>query len=274
MKVIPKIFYALIFTSTLLFSQNTSHEIGVLTGTASIQTDYGVRGDFLSETANNSTSLTVAHYMQFSSNNTWNKRKSILDHIIVKSELNYLKSADLEHFIKPSGSVVINKNEGENKSLTATQILSNMKGNISLINVGLQLEYYLKDITEFFDGSGSSRSRINPFVNFGFNYSIFNNTITSKLGDWHTDITLLPEKYRTPGAVQEGSGGAFAFNTGVGARYKLTKKLDMVAQFKWEVFASDAIDGLQAKVSENKSNETLTNLQFGLIYHLNFSKRM
>ena len=55
---------------------------------------------------------------------------------------------------------------------------------------------------------------------------------------------------------------------------KLSRKIDIVAQFKWEIYASDAIDGLQADVVENKSNETLTNLQFGLIYHLNFNKNI
>lgn len=270
MRIIPKFFYTLIFATSFVFSQKTSHEIGILTGKASLQTDYGIRGDILSETANNTTSFTVAHYMQFTNNNNWNSRRSFLDHIVLKSEINFLNSADLRHHV---GFVESNsKQEGENKGVSAKEILSKMRGTISMVNVGVQLEYYIKDITNFFNQRNSSK--LNPFINIGVNYSLYNNSVSSSLGDWHTNIHFLPEKYRKEGAIKEGSGGAFAFNTGVGTRYKLSRKIDVVAQFKWEIYASDAIDGLQADVIENKSNETLTSLQFGLIYHLNFNKNI
>ena len=272
MRIIPKFFYIFIFATSFVFSQKISYEIGVLTGKASLQTDYGIRGDILSETANNTTSLTVAHYMQFSNSNNWNGRRSILDHIVIKSEINFLNSTDLKHHVNFTESNTNNKQEGENKILSAKEILSKMSGNISLVNFGVQIEYYLKDITNFFNQRSSSK--LNPFVNFGVNYSLYNNSVSSSLGDWHTNINFLPEKYRIEGAIKEGSGGAFAFNTGIGTRYKLSRKIDIVAQFKWEIYASDAIDGLQADVVENKSNETLTNLQFGLIYHLNFNKNI
>ncbi|NVK53580.1 MAG: hypothetical protein HWD85_11645 [Flavobacteriaceae bacterium] len=274
MKITPKIFYVLIFVSSYMFSQNTTHEIGVLTGTAALQTDYGLRGDMLSTTANNSTSFTIAHYMQLSGlSQSWNKRSSILDHIIIKSEFNYIQSVDLRHpHVKLSPKTILeNKTRDGNQTFSSKEVLGSMKGNISLMNLGFQLEYYLKDLTEFFNGT--QQSRFNPFFNFGFNYSLYSNSVTSDLGDWHTDKSLLPEKYRAEGAIKEGKGGALGFNTGVGSRYRLSEKLDIVAQFKWEIYTSDSIDGLQANVVENKSNETLTNLQVGLIYHLNFSKR-
>ena len=272
MRINPNFFYIFIFATSFDFSQKTSHEIGILTGKASLQTDYGIRGDILSETANNSTSFTIAHYMQFSNNDNWNSRRSILDHIVIKSEINFLNSTDLKHHVNFAENNNNNKQEGENKALSAKEILSKMSGNISMVNFGVQLEYYLKDITRFFNQRNSSK--LNPFVNLGVNYSLYSNSVNSALGDWHTNIHFLPEKYRKEGSIKEGSGGAFAFNTGVGTRYKLSRKIDLVAQFKWEIYASDAIDGLQADVIENKSNETLTSLQFGMIYHLNFNKNI
>jgi hypothetical protein len=101
---------------------------------------------------------------------------------------------------------------------------------------------------------------------------MFNNDIQSTLGDWRQDITALPVKWRTPGALDVGPGTTFAGTFGGGIRYKFNPKIDFNLQFNWQFFFSDAVDGLQANVIENKNNESLLNLQFGVIYHLNFDK--
>ena len=61
---------------------------------------------------------------------------------------------------------------------------------------------------------------------------------------------------------------------GVGTRLNLTQNFDFSAQINWQIFMSDAVDGLQANVIENKSSETMTSIQLGVVYHLNFFKSM
>ena len=68
-----------------------------------------------------------------------------------------------------------------------------------------------------------------------------------------------------------GNGGAFSLILGAGTRYKLSEKFDIAANFNWQYFFSDAVDGLQANVIENKNNEWLIHVQVGIIYHLNFA---
>lgn len=81
----------------------------------------------------------------------------------------------------------------------------------------------------------------------------------------------MPEKYRDPGHLAVGSGTSFSLILGAGTRYKLSEKFDLAGIFNWQYFFSDAVDGLQADVLENKNNEWLIHLQVGIIYHLNFS---
>ena len=113
----------------------------------------------------------------------------------------------------------------------------------------------------------------NPYITFGVNLAFYSNTLKSDLGDWRTNRKLLPEKYQPLDALKIGSGTALNFTVGLGTRYKLTKKIDLATQLQWQIFLTnaDAIDGLQANVSENKNNELITSFQFGVIYHLNFN---
>jgi opacity protein-like surface antigen len=144
-----------------------------------------------------------------------------------------------------------------------------MKGSVSLFNVGIQGEYYFKDLREFM--FPYSDIKWNPYVSLGFKYSRYTNTLTSDLGDWQTDPTVLPLKYRGANQTAVGSGNAFSLTLGAGTRYKLSEKFDLAANFNWQYFFSDAIDGLQTDHVSNKKNEWLIHLQVGIIYHLNFS---
>lgn len=156
----------------------------------------------------------------------------------------------------------------EGNSNLAKQLRA-MKGTVSMLNLGIQGEYYFKGLSEFM--FPYSDMKWNPYLSLGFKYSIYKNTLESNLGDWRTDITLLPTKYRTPGNLATGNGAGFSFILGAGTRYKLSKKLDLAVNLNWQFFFSDAIDGLQANVIENKNNEWLLHLQVGIIYHLNFA---
>ncbi len=240
-------------------AQHLTHDVGFFVGTATIQTDYGQRDNFLSSYGNSALSFSLAHYLHFFNVDTrWNSEDDFANHVMIKSELNFMTKANFRHH----GKYTLGNSD------LARQLRA-MKGTISSFNIGVQAEYYLKDLREFM--FPYSETKWNPYLSLGLKYSSYKNTLTSDLGDWRSDITVLPLKYRDPSHTAVGSGSTFALTVGGGTRYKLSEKFDLAANFNWQYFFSDAVDGLQADVLENKNKEWLIHLQVGIIYHLNFS---
>jgi len=112
----------------------------------------------------------------------------------------------------------------------------------------------------------------NPFFTFGIKYSFFTNTLTSDLGDWREDISVLPPKYTLQNALDIGAGQAVSLSFGLGTRFKLSPKIDLVGQFRYHYFFSDTIDGLQTPANTDQNNDWSLNIQFGMVYHLNYDK--
>jgi len=239
--------------------QHFTHDVGLFIGTATIQTDYGQRENFLSSYGNSALSLSFVHYLHFFNIDTrWNAENDLANHVMIKSEFNIMTTANFQHH----GRYI------EGNSELALQLRA-MKGSVKLTNFGVQAEYYFKDLREFM--FPFSEIKWNPYLSLGLKYSRYKNTLTSDLGDWRTDISVLPGKYTAPGNLAVGNGGSFSFILGAGTRYKLSEKFDLAGNFNWQFFFSDAVDGLQANHLSNKNNEWLIHLQVGIIYHLNFS---
>jgi len=256
-KPLKILFFLLISLSAR--AQHLTHDVGVFIGTATMQTDYGQRANFLSSYGNSALSLSLVHYLHFFNVDTrWNAENDIANHLMIKSEFNIMTTANLQHHGEYT----------EGTSELAMQLRA-MKGSIKLTNLGVQAEYYFKDLREFM--FPFSEMKWNPYLSLGFKYSRYKNTLTTELGDWRTDISILPTKYREPESIAIGSGGAFSFILGAGTRYKLSEKFDLAGNFNWQFFFSDAVDGLQVNELSNKNNEWLIHLQVGIIYHLNFS---
>lgn len=240
-------------------AQHYTHDIGAFVGTSSLQTDYGQRGNFASEWNNNGMSFSVAHYLSFYNRTLrWDPNNVLHNHLMVKTELHYLSNSKLSHH-----------GYWAQKESYGGEQLRAMKGTVRMLNVGVNLEYFLHPLEEFV--YPYSDIAFNPFFTFGFKYAFYNNSLKSDLGDWQEDKSILPQKYTLENALAVGSGEAFAITIGLGTRYKLTEKLDLALQYNYQYFFSDKIDGLQAEVFENKNNEWLLNIQLGIVYHLNFS---
>ena len=242
-------------------AQHATHGVGVLIGTATIQTDYGQKNNFLSSYGNNAISLSLAHYVHFFNVDTrWNADNEFNNHVMLKTELNLLTTANFEHY----GAYTLGNSD-------LAKRLREMTGSVSMMGIGFQGEYYFNDLKEFM--FPYSDMKWNPFVSIGFKYTSYTNTLTSTFdsGDWRSDPSILPVKYQDPDNIAVGDGKAFSLTLGTGTRYKVSEKLDAIANFNWQYFFSDAIDGLQTNNSSNSSNEWLLNFQVGLVYHLNFS---
>lgn len=245
------------FTS---YGQHLTHDVGIHFGTNTIQTDYGERGNFLSEHGNVGTSISLTHTLHFfNTGNRWNTDKSFLSRLAIRSELNIVTGNKLKHF----GQWV------ERDSYAAEQLRA-MDGEISFTSLGMQLEYYINRLGDFLYNSYDIKW--NPYLLAGVQYAFYNNKLSSKMGDWTTNREVLPEKYRVEGALDIGSGASLASTVGFGTRYNLSDGINLNFQFNWQYFFTDALDGLQADVSENKYNEWLVNMQIGVIYNLNYGR--
>ena len=258
MKPLITIIFVIVFTLEFK-AQHFTHDIGVFVGSSSLQADYGQRGNFASEWNNNGITYSVAHYLSFYNRTLrWDPNNVLHNHLMVKTELQYLSNIKLEHHGKWA-----------NGNSFAAEQLRAMEGTLRMLNLGLHLEYYYRPLEEFV--YPHSPMWFNPYFTFGVKYSSYTNSVESGLGDWTQDITVLPKKYTLENALDIGSGSAVSLALGLGTRFKLAPKIDLVAQFNYQYFFSDKIDGLQAKVIENKNNEWLVNIQFGIVYHLNFN---
>ncbi|MCI2228788.1 hypothetical protein MC378_06380 [Polaribacter sp. MSW13] len=257
MKTPITIIFIIVF-SIGIKAQHYTHEIGAFIGTTSLQSDYGEKGNFASDWNNNGISFSIAHYLSFYNRTLrWDPNDVFHNHLMVKTTLNYVSYSKIKHYSKWA----------ESQSYSGEQLRA-MEGSLSMFNIGVNLEYFLTPLEEFI--APYSDISFNPYLAVGFKYSFYKNSLNSTLGDWRQDITVLPEKYTTPNALAIGKGNALSLDLGLGTRYKLTEKLDLAVEFGFQYFLSDKIDGLQADVTENKNNEWLMNLQFGIVYHLNF----
>jgi hypothetical protein len=232
-------------------AQNLNHDLGILIGSTNLQSDYGSPESIPGSFTNNGTSLTIAHYLGFSNGySRWNQRK-LLDHLRVKTEIKYLINGDFEHTGKYS-----KKNNSNAEKLSA------MKGSLKMFDLGINLEYYMFSVDEINNFNYSTY--LNPYVSFGFKYSFYTNGITSELGNWEEDRTLLADWYSGKVDLDVGKNNAFSFCSGIGIRNMLTPKIDLVAQVSFQYFFSDSIDGLI-----HTKNDSSVNIQLGIIYQLN-----
>ncbi|HHB52099.1 MAG TPA: hypothetical protein ENK75_03520, partial [Saprospiraceae bacterium] len=223
------------------FSQNSlqlenSFEAGIHLGVASFQTDYGERGDFKSGvTGNIGFAIGAAFYMNFFSRQyEWNAKSDWLaDHIKLKGEFSYLR-ADLEHFI-------------EGDSPTAIQLQA-MHGSSSVVNLGAIVEYHFLNLTSFGSSYGNTYS---PFVGLGAMMNFSKPTFESSLGDYLTDPSILPLKYRS-NAIYTDPETVFSVLMSVGTRINVGRTSDIVIDSRWQYFTSNKIDGLDPKDDANK----------------------
>ena len=254
------IIFFVIISIIELKAQHLTHEIGAFFGSTSLQTDYGQKGNFATQWNNNAKTFSVAHYLSFYNKTLrWDPHDVLQNHLMVKTEIQYLNNADYQHYGK-----WVKKDSPSGEQLRA------MKGSIRSLDFGVNVECFLFPLEEFI--YPYSDILFNPFFTLGLKYSFFTNTLTSDLGDWRQDISVLPTKYQLDNALDIGDGQAVALSFGIGTRFKLSPKIDLVAQSRYQYFFSDTIDGLQTSANPDQNNDWSFNIEFGMVYHLNYEK--
>lgn len=239
-----------------------AHEVGVIFGPVSFQSDYGQRNNFDTNIGNTGFGIGVVHFLNFSSNN--NRESFFSEHFKVRSELSFNKT-NLEHF----GQWV---EQDPNK--LGVQQLKAMRGSSTLLNFGPQLEYspFMK-IHDYENTIGA----FSPYVSLGFLVSYYKTHVGSDLGPLGLLQTTFP-KYLTPSdghqyGFSNESGIALSATAGFGAHYKLAELHDLMVEARFQMFNSDWVDGLNPNkeiYTENKNNDGQFWINVGYIYYLEF----
>jgi hypothetical protein len=258
----PKYFLAfclllLTFSQKVVAQFGFSHEVGVIVGPVALQSDYGERYDFKTNMGNTGYGIGIIHYMNFAYRadcNCYAPETYFNDHFKLRSELSYNKT-ELQHF----GEWV----KDSRTNLFATQ-LRGMRGEASITDIGMQLEYFPLSIRDFSATVGSWA----PFISLGGHFSFYDPKAYSTLGPLDTPLTT-PVKYL--GATANESGTVWSVVASVGTRYKLTELSDLMVDFRLQYYFSDWVDGLRPDpevYTENKANDWNVWLNFGYIYYL------
>lgn len=247
----------LVFTTSVKAQFGFSHEVGVIAGPVAFQSDYGVRGDFKTNSGNTGYGIGLIHYLNFSYKaecNCYTPETYFNDHFKLRSELSYNKT-ELQHFGK-----WVDKSR---TSLIANQ-LRGMRGSTSVTNIGMQLEYFPLSIRDFTSTIGSWA----PFVSLGGQFSFYDPEAYSTLGELDTPLTT-PVKYL--GATTNQGGTVWSIVSSIGTRYKLTELSDLMVDLRVQYYFSNWVDGLNPdpKVyTENKANDWNVWFNVGYIYYL------
>jgi hypothetical protein len=270
-KILTPIFVLFFFATNTVSAQNwhkfgnTSHEIGFMSGSAHFTTDYGERFLFKSNVGGNvGVGFGIIHYLTFVDYRyRWNQQASWwVDHFRLRNEISYM-SADLDHF----GQYV-----DESQTSDQADRLRAMSGKSRTLNIGTQLEYHFKNITDF----GSRRdpdNKYSPYASLGVLGVFYDPSLYSDYGDgdWQADQSILYEKWAIPGTVNDDKGFAFSITAGLGTRKKIGEYSDIFIEAKWQYYFSNWIDGLNATdpAANNLFNDWNMFIHAGYIYYLN-----
>jgi hypothetical protein len=239
-----------LLSSFINFSQTKLlHEIGVITGPVSMQTDFGERHHFPSSVLNIGYGIGVVYYLSFDENNArWNQRGSYLQNYLkLRFEVSYMKNKLIQRGRYIEGN--------SNQAL----LLKGIIGDSKLFNVGGQVEFSIF--------SAMDNRHLKPYVSIGGMYTSYNPTIESIYGDIETDPSLIPTAYI--GGIHNKSGATGSLIIGAGTRYVTDSNLKFVMDFRWQRFIKDDIEGLTPLISANKYNDWLFFFNVGIVFSLN-----
>lgn len=239
-----------------------SNEIGIIVGPVALQSDFGERQDFETNSGNIGIGIGIVHYMNFEYRAGYTPYTYFNDHFKVRSELSWNKTK-LKHF----GKWVDPAKTGINADKLRAH-----SGETNNFDIGMQLEFFPFSIKEF----SLPNQSITPFVSFGVHFTAFNPKVFTTYGDGNPnnlDNFYSPWYLNSDGTVRDTefitakSGTTFSLVGSVGARYKLSYYSDLMVDLRWQYYFKDTVDGLNHKLPSNKTNDYLVWLSFGYIHY-------
>ncbi len=166
------------------------------------------------------------------------------------------------------GYVSLTNEKGLNASNQYAEKINAIKGNLFLSKIGFDLEYHLTDLKYNLFFESEFFTHFDPYFFGGLFYSYSNVEITSDLGDYNSDTTILPPSYI--GRIKNGSNNSLGLNYGVGIRYKLNDQVQFSISTDWLYFGNDYIDGLSPNpdLVKNLHDDWLFQTNLGVIIFL------
>jgi hypothetical protein len=223
------------------------HDIGFVVGNTYFRSDYGNRGNLENFYANQGYTLGLLYYLGVETG----KDYSWKNYFKLRAEVMYMQSKLQHHAesVAPSDT-----------SNFATQLRA-MRGETSVGNIGLQLEFYPLMADDYQRGV-----RFTPYGSIGFQLNGYSSKAFSTLGALGNAVTT-PTKYLN--AFKNESGFATSFSASVGTRYRLANKHALLADVRLLRYNTDWVDGLNPNrkiYTENKANDYQLTIAFGYVY--------
>ncbi|MEE9349037.1 MAG: hypothetical protein V3U80_03255 [Flavobacteriaceae bacterium] len=235
-----------------MYAQSINTEVGLLTGTTSMQSDYGEREHFGSSYANIGFGAGAVVY--FSADNKrrrWNDRyNSFQEHLRLRAEVSYMRTKLIHRGAYTQGS-------GAN-----TILYNAMEGTSSILNYGVQIEYSIFKM--------SNQSFVDPYLSIGFLANSNSPQLISILGEVDTDPSLIPPVYNDGVFLDKNKSTSLIMGFGTRLRPKsYYNKSIYLVDFRWQKFNSDIVDGLNPTLTANKYNDWLLFFSLGYIFNFN-----
>jgi len=219
------------------------NEVGVFLGPTFMQTDYGEAKQFKSSINNTGFGFAVAYIADFSSSRLNSGfGRGFTEHVKLRGELSYTK-ANFAYDGKP----VEDANSEQARFMA-------MEGSTKLLSFGVFTEIYFFNLAD--------DKKLQPYLLMGGSYTSVKPTLKSSLA---LPSIYLPEEEN----VFLDKQNVFSFTGGVGTRYKLDD-VDILFEYKYNMFFSDRIEGLDADFSGDKHNDGQTIFNIGVVFHLDY----
>ncbi len=246
------------FYSTINFAQSRfSHEVGGYFGVASLQTDFGEKGDFPSANQSN-LAVGLTHYLKFfGSQYSWRSGSSYFsDHFKLKTEFLYSNNSNIEH----EGKYAQGSSENAAK-------LRAMTSSVKLYNIGINLEYYFLQLEDYASFYGA-QDKLNPYISVGLQWSYYDPDVmvdgVSLPANGDPYLSLI-DKWQN-NSIYVDPNSSFGVSGALGLRYSI-EFVDLYIDGRYQYFFNDDIEGLDAQLDPaNTSNDSMVLVTLGVVY--------
>ncbi len=257
------------------------HEIGGNIGLSNFQGDFNGDGPADGLILVNGFTLNATHSAHLIPIRRSRHDHRFVKHLVLKSHLG-ITTASFDNLGVSSGNEPLTKG-GDPTQVESDVLLGRITAESTVITLGTQVEYYLKDIVSYLHknprGRGKGRRvgfrgrrryhRGNPYVALGIGINYVDSTPSTDPEAILTNAggnAGLPDNF-TPEVLRGIKSTVFSGTLAFGYRYKLRSNLDLVGEIKFNQYFSDRVDAVKPIV-DNDNLDKNTNLTAGIIYRL------
>jgi hypothetical protein len=228
-------------------------EIGISAGPVFFQSDYGQRDVFKNYIQNNGFSVTGSYFLTPD-----HDYHDFREHFRFRFDLSYM-NCELQHYgrwVEPW------------KTNTFAQQLRAMRGEVTTLGLGTQVEFYPWKTEE----TRNDRRQFYPYLSLGGQVANYTSKATSLLGPMGSAVAT-PDKYIN--GFRNDTKVVGAVSTSIGTRYLLDDYHALFIDARVQYYFSDWVDGLNPDrriYDENKANDWISSVSVGYIYYFHEKK--